>query len=72
MARMNMPVDRHFDKIVIGHFHTALNHGDWLIGGALSGTTEHDHKEGRHSKPHQTAWFVHPKHGEFAWSRWWL
>jgi len=72
MARMNMTPDKHFDKIVIGHFHTALNHEHWLIGGSLSGTTEHDHKEGRHSRPHQTSWFVHPKHGEFDWTRWWL
>jgi hypothetical protein len=70
MARMNMPIHTHFDKIVIGHFHAAVNHLDWLIGGSLSGTTEHDHKAGRHSKPHQTAWFVHPQHGEFDWSRW--
>jgi hypothetical protein len=72
MARMNMTPDKHFDKIVIGHFHTALNHEHWLIGGSLTGTNEFDHKEGRHSHPHQTAWFIHPKHGEFAWQRWWL
>lgn len=72
MTRMNMPVEKHFDKIVIGHFHSAVNHEHWNIGGSLSGTTEHDHKAGRHSLPHQTAWFVHPKHGEFNWGRWWL
>jgi len=71
-ARMNMPESAHFDKIVIGHFHTALNHEHWMIGGSLSGTTAFDHKEGRHSKPHQTSWMVHPDHGEFAWNRWWL
>lgn len=72
MSRMNMDPSKHFDKIVIGHFHTALNHEHWLVGGSLSGTTAHDHKEGRHSRPHQTSWFVHPEHGEFAWERWWL
>lgn len=72
MARMNMPEDKHFDRIIIGHFHTALNHEHWMIGGALTGTTEFDHKEGRHSKPHQTSWFTHPVHGEFGWTRWWL
>jgi hypothetical protein len=71
-ARMNMDPSKHFDKIVIGHFHSALNHSDWMIGGSLSGTTEFDHKEGRHAKPHQTAWFVHPKHGEFDYCRWFL
>jgi hypothetical protein len=72
MARMNMETDKHFDKIIIGHFHTALNHEHWLIGGSLTGTNEFDHKEGRHSKPHQSAWMVHAKHGEFDFSRWWL
>ena len=70
MARMNMDVSKHFDKIVIGHFHTALNHEHWLIGGSLTGTSAYDHSQGRHSKAHQTSWFVHPKHGEFDWSRW--
>lgn len=72
MARMNMPVEKHFDRIVIGHFHTGLNHEHWMIGGSLTGTTAFDHQEGRHSKAHQTSWFVHPRHGEFDWSRWWL
>lgn len=72
MARMNMDPSRHFDKIVIGHFHTALNHEHWLIGGSLTGTNEFDHKEGRHSRPHQTSWFLHRTHGEFDWTRWWL
>jgi hypothetical protein len=72
MARMNMDPSRHFDKIVIGHFHEALNHQHWLIGGSLSGTTAFDHEQGRHARPHQTAWFVHPKHGEFDWLRFWL
>lgn len=71
-ARMNMPESAHFDKIVIGHFHTALNHEHWMIGGSLSGTTAYDHKEGRHSNPHQTSWFIHPSRGEFAFTRWWL
>jgi hypothetical protein len=72
MARMNMDPALHFDKIVIGHFHEALNHQHWLIGGSLSGTTAFDHEQGRHARPHQTAWFVHPKHGEFDWLRFWL
>jgi hypothetical protein len=72
MARMNMEPGKHFDKIIIGHFHEALNHQHWMIGGSLTGTNEFDHKAGRHCRPHQTSWFVHPKHGEFAWQRWWL
>jgi hypothetical protein len=72
MARMNLDPKTHFDKIVIGHFHEAINHQHWMVGGNLGGTTAHDHKQGRHAKPHQTAWFCHKNHGEFDWSRYWL
>jgi hypothetical protein len=72
MARLNMVEAKRFTKIVIGHFHAALNHPDWTIGGSLSGTDANDHNQGRHARPHQTAWFVHPKHGEFDWTRFWL
>lgn len=61
-----------FTKLVLGHFHHAINADTWLLGGSLSGTNAFDHSCGRHSKPHQTSWYVHPKHGEFAFSRWWL
>lgn len=71
-ARMNMPEERRFHKIVIGHFHTGLDHPDWFVGGSLSGTDEFDHKAGRHCPAHQTSWVVHPEHGEFDWTRWWL
>jgi len=71
-ARMNMPEERHFHRIMIGHFHTGLDHLDWLIGGALSGTDENDHKEGRHARGHQTTFMVHPDHGEFGFTRWFL
>jgi len=72
MARLNMADDKRFTRLLIGHFHTALNHEHWLIGGSLTGTTAYDHREGRHSLPHQTSWFVHPSKGEFDWSRWFL
>lgn len=71
-ARMNMVDSKRFNKIVIGHFHTGLDHEDWFIGGSLSGTDENDHKQGRHSRPHQTTWLVHPEHGEFGFTRWYL
>jgi len=70
-ARRSMP-DKQFDRIVIGHFHTGIDHEDWLIGGSLSGTDESDHKCGRHSRAHQTSWMVHPEHGEFGFTRWYL
>lgn len=72
LARFHMTDDKKHDKIVLGHFHTAINHPDWMMGGSLSGTDANDHDAGRHGEPCQTAWFVHPKHGEFSWTRFWL
>jgi len=63
-ARMNRTRDKHFHKMLIGHYHAPLRHPDWLIGGSLSGTTEFDHAAGRDSSPCQTAWLMHPKFGE--------
>jgi len=72
IARFHMDESKRHHKMVLGHFHSAINQQDWMIGGSLSGTDANDHSEGRHSNPHQTAWFVHPKHGEFSWTRFWL
>ncbi len=71
VKRMGVP-DQAFTKLVFGHFHTATNEKDWQLGGCLSGTNAFDHGCGRHAKAHQTAWFVHPTHGEFDWTRWFL
>lgn len=72
LARAKMLPERQFDSVVCGHWHVANNLMYCRYGGSLSGTTAHDHKYGRHSKPHQTSWLVHGKHGEFDWTRWWL
>ncbi len=61
-----------FDKLVIGHFHSPINTDDWMIGGSLSGTDAYDHKAGRYSRPVQPCWLVHPKHGDFNWTRLWI
>ena len=61
-----------FTKMVLGHFHVAVDSPNWLIGGSLSGTNAYDHSAGRHSRAHQTSWLVHPTHGQFNWTRWWL
>ncbi len=71
VKRMGVP-ESAFTKLLLGHFHHAMNGDCWLLGGSLSGTDAFDHSCGRHSKPHQTSWFVHPTHGEFGWTRWWL
>lgn len=68
---MGIP-ERAFTKLLLGHFHHGMNGDTWILGGSLSGTDAFDHSCGRHSNPHQTSWFVHPAHGEFDWTRWWL
>lgn len=71
VKRMNIPA-KSFTKLLLGHFHVSFDGDYWKTGGALSGTDAHDHDVGRFSPPNQTSWFVHPLHGEFDWTRWWL
>lgn len=71
IKRMGVP-ESAFTKLLMGHFHHAIDGDVWKLGGSLSGTDAFDHSCGRHAAPHQTAWFVHPKHGEFDFTKWWL
>jgi hypothetical protein len=71
VKRMGVP-DAAYTKLVFGHFHVAVNTLLYNTGGSLSGTSAFDHGQGRHALPHQTSWLVHPEHGEFAFTRWWL
>lgn len=71
VKRMNV-ADTAFTKLTMGHFHVAVDAPDWIIGGSLSGTNAFDHACGRHSQAHQTSWLVHPTHGQFNFTRWWL
>ena len=72
LKRMNMSEQVKFTKMVFGHFHDAAMSGWWTLGGSVSGTDANDHNQGRFARPHQTSWFVHSKHGEFDFSKWWL
>ena len=78
VTRMNAPSDKHYTKMVFGHFHVAFNGDYWMSGGSVSGTDAFDHSQGRHSEPHQTSWLVHRGtaskggHGAFDWTRWML
>ena len=54
-----------FHKYVFGHFHTPFDTPLYSCGASLSGTDAYDHQAGRYSKPGQSAWLVHPVHGEF-------
>lgn len=71
VKRMGAP-ETDFTKLTMGHFHVAVDAPNWIIGGSLSGTNAFDHACGRHSRAHQTSWLVHPDHGQFDFTRWWL
>lgn len=71
VKRMGFP-ETAFTKLLCGHFHTAFDGLHWMIGGSLSGTNAFDHSCGRHAQAHQTSWLVHPTHGQFNFTRWWL
>jgi hypothetical protein len=71
VKRMGLP-EAAFTKLLNGHLHVAVDAPVWKLGGSLSGTDAFDHSCGRHAKPHQTSFFVHPVHGEFDFTRWWL
>lgn len=70
-ASKRMNTDKTFDYIAIGHFHVpAFVSGNIIINGALTGTTEFDHSQGRSSEPSQVSFMVHPKYGVFDWTPW--
>lgn len=72
LKRMNGPDVTKFHKVLLGHWHAPLAHPWYWIGGSVSGTDALDHKQGRHSPPSQAAWMVHPRHGEFDRTDFWL
>ena len=67
-ATRRMNTDAGFDYLSIAHFHVpAIIEMRTIVNGSLSGTTEFDHGQGRHARPAQVAFLVHPKHGIFNW-----
>jgi len=64
-ARKRMYTKRGFHYHSIAHWHVAGFHGITLFNGSLSGTSEYDHGQGRHSPPAQAAYLIHPEHGVF-------
>jgi hypothetical protein len=54
-----------FHKYIFGHYHTPFDNELYSCCGSVSGTDAYDHKSGRYGIPSQSAWMVHPKHGEF-------
>ncbi len=54
-----------FVKFVFGHFHVPIDTPLYTCTGSVQGTSAYDHKNGRYARPSQSAWLVHPVHGEF-------
>lgn len=71
LIRMNMDEDCHFNRIVMGHYHTPFLNNGVEMTGCLSSTTAFDHAAGRHSPACQTAWLVSNKF-EMDYSIFWL
>lgn len=60
-----------FDYMSCGHWHVPNILEDAVfINGSLSGTSEYDHIAGRHARPSQTSFLVHPKYGYFNYVAW--
>lgn len=72
LKRMNGPDATRFDRVIMGHWHAPMLHPVFWIGGSVSGTDTYDHRNGRHAKPQQTSWLVHPIWGEFDYTAWYL
>lgn len=68
LKRMNAPDLKKFHRVICGHYHAPIVHPWYWIGGSVSGTDAYDHSCGRYCGPKQTAWMVHPVHGEFDWT----
>jgi len=68
-AMKRMGTMQEFDYMGLGHWHVpGFVEGCVIVNGSLSGTSEFDHSVGRHAKPAQVAFMVHPKYGVFNWT----
>jgi hypothetical protein len=69
--RRMLEIKKSFHYWSIGHWHVAGVVSEIiLVNGALTGTTEYDHSFGRHARPAQVSYLVHPKYGIFDWTAW--
>lgn len=71
-ATRRMRTPKGFDMMVMGHFHTPVTMPRLIINGSLQGTTEYDFSVGRHCGPCQISFMVHPDHGVYNYTKWWL
>lgn len=72
-ASRRMNTDRGFHYQAVGHWHVpAIISGNIIVNGSLPGTNEYAHGTGRHARPTQVAYMVHPKYGVFDYTPFWL
>ena len=69
--RMNMGEDMHFDKILMGHYHSPIDTPDISVAGCLVSSTGFDASAARHTPACITSFFVSGKH-EFDYTPFWL
>lgn len=69
-AVKRMRENRPFDDRIRAHWHQAAAGPFGILCGCLCGSTELDAQAGRHSRPYQVSFLVHPKHGWYNFCRW--
>lgn len=57
--RMKKDMNLRFDKLVIGHYHSASIDQTTIMGSSLTGSNEYDRNCGRLGRASQTAWFIY-------------
>lgn len=57
-------MEKHIDCVIMGHYHTYLNHQGIIVNGSLKGYDEYAMANRFNAEPPQQAlWFTHPDHG---------
>ena len=65
MEDLTRAKDIGFHKYVFGHWHVPIDTPLYSCGASSQGTDAYDHQSGRYALPGQSAWLIHPEHGEF-------
>jgi hypothetical protein len=70
VGRSEAEIGRHFDTLVMGHWHQYVSLSGIIVNNSLMGLNEYGHLGLRapNTKPSQALWFNHPEHGITA--RW--
>lgn len=61
----NAQIDMKYDTMLLGHFHSYIHHGRFVINGSLKGLDEYAYSNNFGFEPPQQAlWITHPTHGQ--------